>query len=280
MNTRIKAGLGLATLAFAACAAAQGQITFYEGEGFRGRAFATTRPVGDFVRVGFNDRAASVVVDSGRWEACEDARFGGRCVVLRPGSYDSLNGLGMENRISSVRPVRDDQDYNNNNAPEPLAAPTYDYRRIPNERLYSVPVTSARAVVATPERRCWVERQQVATAQPEQRRGNSVGGTIVGGLLGGILGHQIGGGSGNTVATIGGAVAGGLAGNAVGGRVGANNETSTTTRDVQRCDNVVSNAAPEYWDVVYNFQGTEHHAQMSSRPGRTITVNRNGEPRM
>ena len=279
MNTRIKAGLGLATLAFAACASAQGQITFYEGEGFRGRTFATTRPVADFVRVGFNDRASSVVVDSGRWEACDDARFGGRCVVLRPGSYDSLSGLGMENRISSVRPVRDDRDYSNN-APEPLAAPTYDYRRIPNERLYSVPVTSARAVVATPERRCWVERQQVASAEPEQRRGNSVGGAIVGGLLGGILGHQIGGGSGNTVATIGGAVAGGLAGNAVGGRVGANNDNNVTTRDVQRCDAPVANAAPEYWDVTYNFQGTEHHAQMSARPGRTINVNRNGEPRM
>lgn len=278
MNTRLKATIGLATLAFAACASAQGQITFYESEGFRGRAFATSRPVDDFARVGFNDRAASVVVDSGRWEACEDARFGGRCVVLRQGSYDSLNGLGMENRISSVRPAQDDRTYSN--SPEPLAAPTYDYRRIPNERLYNVPVTSSRAVVATPERRCWVERQQVATAQPEQSRGNSIGGTIVGGLLGGILGHQIGGGTGNTVATIGGAVAGGMAGNAVGGRVGANNQTSTTTRDVQRCDSPVANATPEYWDVTYKFQGSEHHAQMSTRPGRTITVNRNGEPRM
>jgi hypothetical protein len=32
--------------------------------------------------------------------------------------------------------------------------------------------------------------------------------------------------------------------------------------------------------VTYLFRGVEHRAQMTSPPGRTITVNRNGEPRM
>lgn len=272
MNTRFKAAIGLGTLAIAACASAQ-SITFYEGEGFRGRAFATDRAVANLERTGFNDRASSVVVDRGRWEVCEDARYGGRCVVLRRGSYDSLRGLGMEHTVSSVRPVGG-QRVVENEAPQPLPAPTYAYRQLPNERLIQVPVTSARAVVGTPERRCWVEKQQVANAQP---RGNSVGGAIVGGLLGGILGHQIGGGTGNTVATIGGAVAGGLAGNNIGGRVGGN---EVTTRDVQRCDTVAANAAPEYWDVTYNYQGVVHHVQTATAPGQTITVNRNGEPRM
>jgi hypothetical protein len=31
--------------------------------------------------------------------------------------------------------------------------------------------------------------------------------------------------------------------------------------------------------VTYEFRGVEHHAQMSSPPGQTITVNQNGEPR-
>src|SRR5438128_7188646 len=117
-----------------AAAHASAQITFYEGEGFRGRAFATDRPVWNLARVGFNDRASSVVVDRGRWEICEDARFEGRCVVLRPGSYDSLRGMGMDKRVSSVRPV-DPRRHYDNEAPEPLAAPTYDYRRRPSERL-------------------------------------------------------------------------------------------------------------------------------------------------
>jgi hypothetical protein len=54
---------------------------------------------------GFNDRASSVIVRGGWWEACEDARFGGQCVTLRPGSYANLAAMGLNDRISSVRPV-------------------------------------------------------------------------------------------------------------------------------------------------------------------------------
>src|SRR5206468_5752458 len=111
-------------------------------------------------RFGFNDRASSVVVDRGRWEVCEDARFEGRCVVLRPGSYDSLARMGMNNRISSVRPLPRNARYEAE-APAPLPAPTYEYRQRPSERLYQVPVSAVHAVVGPPERRCWVERQQV-----------------------------------------------------------------------------------------------------------------------
>ena len=132
MNSKLRFALGTAGLVLASQAFAQ--VTFYEGEGFRGRAFTTAKPVGDFSRTGFNDRASSVIVEHGRWEACEDARFGGRCVVLRPGSYESLEGMGLENRVSSVRPVNA-RGHHANEAPAPLAAPTYDYRRRPNERV-------------------------------------------------------------------------------------------------------------------------------------------------
>jgi uncharacterized protein YcfJ len=268
MNHTLRPLLGIAALAFAAHASAQ--ITFYEGEGFRGRTFAVNGEVRNFDRTGFNDRASSVVVDRGRWEVCEDARFQGRCVVLRRGSYDSLRGLGMENRISSVRPVDDRRPYANE-APEPLAAPTYDYRRRPDERLREVPITSARAVMGPPEQRCWVERQQVAEPQ---RRDLNVPGAIIGGVLGGILGHQVGGGTGNTVATIGGAVG--------GGALGANVDRirdHQTGQDVRRCENVGSQT-PQYWDVTYNYGGVEHRVQMTTPPGRTIAVNRDGEPRL
>jgi uncharacterized protein YcfJ len=270
MNTSLKTLFGIAAVTLAAHASAQ--ITFYEGEGFRGRTFVTDKPIANFQRYGFNDRASSVVVDRGRWEVCEDARFGGRCVVLRRGSYDSLRGMGLENRISSVRPVDDRRAYDNE-APVPLASPTYDYRRRPDERLREVPVSSVRAVVGPPEQRCWVERQQIAEPQ---RRDINVPGAVIGGVLGGILGHQIGGGTGNTVATIGGAVGGG----AIGANVGRDNNGGVASRDVRRCENVANSGPPQYWDVTYFYQGVEHHLQMSSPPGRTIWVNRNGEPRI
>jgi uncharacterized protein YcfJ len=266
MQMTLKTIAGVAALGFATHAAAQ--ITFYEGEGFRGRAFTTNKQVWNFERLGFNDRASSVVVDRGRWEVCEDARFEGRCVVLRPGSYESLSGMGLNNRISSVRPVSRSARYENE-APAPLAAPTYDYRRRAGERFYEVPVTSVRAVVGPPEQRCWVERQQVA----EDRGGANIPGAIAGAVIGGVLGHQVGGGRGRDVATAGGAVAGA----AVGANVGRGGG-GVYDRDVQRCENV-SSGRPEYWDVTYNFRGIQHRAQMSAPPGRTITVNGNGEPR-
>lgn len=177
MNNRMKLSLLACTLLWSAQAMAQ--ITFYEGEGYRGRAFTTQQPINDFGRAGYNDRASSVVVDRGRWEVCEDAGFQGRCVILRKGSYDTLKRMGFDDRISSVRPVQG----NGRNAaamPEPLAAPDYAYRRRPNERVSEVPVTSVRAVVGAPSERCWIERQQVTEPVRSPSRGpGAILGTVV-----------------------------------------------------------------------------------------------------
>src|SRR5450759_1428427 len=267
MNWKLKSAVGMAAFVLATQAAAS--ITFYEGEGFRGRAFTTNKQIGNFERNGFNDRASSAVVDRGSWEVCEDALFRGRCVVLRRGSYDSLSGLGINDRISSARPVNEGARYQNE-APAPLAAPNYEYRQRPSERIYEAPVTSVHAVVGPPEQRCWVERQQVT----EERRGDAnVGGAIAGALIGGILGHQVGGGRGRDAATAGGAVAGGL----IGANAGRG-DGGTSSRDVQRCENTAS-GTPEFWDVTYNYRGVEHRIQMSAPPGKTIAVNSQGEPR-
>ncbi len=265
MNWKIKAALGATTVLLATQAAAQ--ITFYEHDDFRGRAFTTDRQISNFGNNGFNDIASSILVDRGRWEVCSDAQFGGQCVVLRQGSYPSLNALGMNDKISSVRPVNQQAAYPNE-APAPLAAPNYDYYQRPNERVYEAPVTSVRAVVGPPEQRCWIERQQVT-----ERGDNNVGGAVVGALIGGVLGHQVGGGRGKDAATAGGAVAGALIGNNAGRGSG-----NTYDKDVQRCDTVAS-TTPAYWDVTYNYRGVEHRMQMSSPPGNTVAVNRNGEPR-
>jgi len=244
------------------------EVTFYEGEGFRGRAFTMNERVSDFSRSGFNDRASSAIVDGGRWEVCEDSRFRGRCLVLRQGSYDSLKRMGVNDRISSARRVSDQGRYDNE-APEPLAEPNYDYRRRPNERVYEARVTSVRAVVSDAQQRCWLEREQVETGRGDR----NVGGGIVGAIVGGVLGHQIGSGSGRDLATVGGVVAGA----AIGSNQGRGSSDSYD-RDVRRCETSV-NADPEYWDVTYKYRGVEHRVQMTEPPGRTIYVNRKGEPR-
>ena len=275
MNWKLKTVLGATALVFAASAAAQ--ITFYQGEGFRGRAFTADKPVRNFERYGFNDRASSVVVDRGRWEVCSDERFEGRCVVLRRGSYDSLARMGLDNRISSARPVNERARFDNETPPPP-PAPIYEYRQRPGERTYEAPVTSVRAIVGPPEQRCWVESQQVVeSVQGQGRPGDgNAGNAVLGAIIGGVLGHQVGGGRGKDAATAAGAVAGAVIGSGAAG--GRGDGAITYDRNVQRCKTVAS-GKPEFWDVTYNFRGTEHHIQMSAPPGRTIAVNGRGEPR-
>ena len=254
--------------AIAFATAASAQVTFYEHEGFQGRSFSADRPVGNFERSGFNDRASSVVVRGGWWEACEDRRFGGQCVTLRPGNYANLAAMGLNDRVSSVRPI-DGPRYGYNEAPPArYAYDGRDYRRRNDERLYEANVTSVRAVVGPPEQRCWVE-QQAAT------NSNAIPGAIAGAVIGGILGHQVGSGRGRDVATGIGALAGGAVGANVGGQYGGG-----YTQDVQRCAYTQDSGRPDYYDVTYNFRGYEHRVQTTTPPGRTILVNGNGEPRV
>jgi uncharacterized protein YcfJ len=247
------------------------QITFYEHDGFQGRSFTTQRRVGDFVRGGFNDRASSAVVRGQLWEVCVDADYQGRCIVLRPGQYPSLSAMGLNDRISSVRPVAANAQITEDRyAPPPIV--DRDYRRRGNERLYQAKVTSVRAVLGTPERRCWVERGEA----PQERGNANVPGALIGAVIGGILGHQIGGGTGRDVATVGGTVAGAV----VGAIVYRDRQGRPVYgENVERCSTVPSEARPDYWDVTYEFRGQQHRVQMAAPPGDTVTVNRAGEPR-
>jgi uncharacterized protein YcfJ len=274
----LKMALAVAGVALATQAAAQ--ITLYDGEGFRGPVFTADRAIYDFDPLGFNDRARSLVVSGGTWQVCEDSQFRGRCVVVQPGNYDSLRSMGMSGRISSVRPVDSVARYDQVPAPgygppavygpPPVVAAAPAYASAPGEQLYQVPVSSVHAVVGPPEQRCWVEPGQAY----QERREVNVPGAIVGAVIGGVLGHQVGGGHGRDVATVGGAVAGG----AIGANVGRGEQT-VYSQDVQRCENVQGQMQPDYWDVTYNFRGIEHHVQLSSPPGPTLTVDDNGDPR-
>ena len=242
-----------------------GQVTFYERDGFRGRSFSTSTDVGDFRRSGFNDRASSATVVGESWQACDDAGFNGHCVFLRPGNYPSLAAMGMSDNISSVRMVPPGMPVAQTGwAPPPQ--PAYDARPRPQEQLFQAQVVGSHAVFGTPTQKCWVEQTEVRDNR------NQVGGAVIGSILGGILGHQVARGNGAVAAgAIGGAVVGGAIGNANSG---------TRTEDVQRCHDVPASGPPQYWDTVYTFQGVEHHVQTTAPAGATITVNRNGEPRI
>ena len=255
-------GISLVTVTLANAA-----VTLYEDDGFRGRAITINSSIFNLKQQGFNDIASSALVDGGNWLVCEDENFGGRCVVLSPGSYVSLRELGMNDNITSVRPQRGGarNDWDN---PPPQGAPNYGYYRRPNERVFSAPVIDVRAVMGAGEQRCWIERQQVGGSSGDA----DVGGALVGAIIGGVLGHQVGGGSGRDAATAIGALAG--AGIGGGGRGGS----LPYSRDVRRCDNVGS-VKPAYWDVTYSYGGYNHYIQMSYPPGPTILVNNLGEPR-
>ena len=128
MNTTIlKTTLGAVALACSGMAMAD--VTFYEHDNYSGRAFTVHDPIGDFQRIGFNDRASSVVVNGRPWEVCDDAGFRGHCFVLRPGNYPSLSTMGLNDRISSAREVdRNGQVPDNRWAPPPLPGQVTFYK--------------------------------------------------------------------------------------------------------------------------------------------------------
>lgn len=124
MKPLFKAALAIVAAIVASQALAQ--VTLYEHPYFQGQSFTTNRQIGNLARGGFNDRASSVIVAGGgrvRWEVCEDIRFGGRCMILRPGQYASLGAMGLNDRVSSIKPVdRDGRDLADRMAPMPLAS--------------------------------------------------------------------------------------------------------------------------------------------------------------
>lgn len=87
-----------------AAAAAQADITLYQDDDFQGRAVASSGEIPDLKSLQFNDQASSLVIRGERWTLCSDAGFKGQCVSLGPGRYPSLNAMGLNDRLSSLRP--------------------------------------------------------------------------------------------------------------------------------------------------------------------------------
>lgn len=82
-----------------------GRVTLFSGDNFRGESVALSGANGSLDRSGFDDTAASMVVEGGRWMFCTEEYFRGECKVVGPGQYRGLRDAGLHRSISSVRPV-------------------------------------------------------------------------------------------------------------------------------------------------------------------------------
>ncbi len=89
----------------AVATSASAQLVLYEHENFGGASAEIWENTPDLGNSGMNDRASSAIVRSGSWQLCEHANFGGRCITLTRGDHPSLSALGMNDAVSSARPL-------------------------------------------------------------------------------------------------------------------------------------------------------------------------------
>ncbi len=269
MNATLRTAFAVAGLAVATQAVAQ--VTFYEDEGFQGRSFTTQKQVGNFERYGFNDRASSVVVARDRWEVCDDARFGGRCVVLRPGRYASLAAMGLNDRVSSVRAVSrnarvDDGRYAPARGRRLRFAPAQPRAPVRGERH----VGAGRHGIA---RAAMLGRARAGGAGARRpqcsgggRRGSDRRDSRPPGRGRARQRHRDGRRRGRWRGD----------GRSHGPR---RRRTADVHAGCPALRKRGQTGRPEYWDVAYTFRGEQHRMQMTTAPGSTITVNAQGEPR-
>lgn len=86
-------------------AAQAGRAILYSAPGLNGGSLAVAAPMSDLGRAGFDGAAASIYVESGNWLACSEADYRGHCHSFGPGRHDALGALGLDRRITSIRPV-------------------------------------------------------------------------------------------------------------------------------------------------------------------------------
>jgi Beta/Gamma crystallin len=84
----------------------EGGITVSDDVNFQGPTMTFRRDVPDLREFQFNDRISSLQVAPGdAWEVCEDANYGGRCLVVT-GAERDLRTRGLNDAISSMRRVQ------------------------------------------------------------------------------------------------------------------------------------------------------------------------------
>ncbi|HEX5130737.1 MAG TPA: beta/gamma crystallin-related protein [Usitatibacter sp.] len=88
-------------LALGTAHAATTELIIYKSANFKGPSHTVKGEVNN-LEGGFAREGQSLVVRGGNWEVCTDDHFRGKCYVLGPGEYPSLDST-LNNRIVSVR---------------------------------------------------------------------------------------------------------------------------------------------------------------------------------
>jgi hypothetical protein len=87
-------------------------VTVFSGRNWRGQPARIDNEVANLQAMGLNDRIRSIELDprSGPWIVCSDAGFRGRCVTIDRSVSDTRQ-IGMRDAISSLRPARQEREY-------------------------------------------------------------------------------------------------------------------------------------------------------------------------
>ena len=83
--------------------AAAADLTLYTDDDYQGRALGVVIDERELGVLNFDKRASSVVIEHGAWTLCSGEDYTGQCITLEPGRYASLQALGLDNAVTSVR---------------------------------------------------------------------------------------------------------------------------------------------------------------------------------
>src|SRR5262249_20199651 len=83
--------------------ASAADLTLYTDDDYQGRSLGVVIDERELSVLNFDKRASSVVVERGAWTLCTGEDYSGQCVTLERGRYASLQALGLDNAITSVR---------------------------------------------------------------------------------------------------------------------------------------------------------------------------------
>ena len=125
----------------------------------------------------------------------------------------------------------------------------------------------ARVITSTPiVNQVAVPRQVCNTQQVITETQKSGGGALLGAVAGGAVGNAVGNGGGRALATVIGLVGGAIVGDKVEG-------TSNQVQNFQQCSTQTfyENRA-SYYNVVYEYQGTQYNVQMAQDPGQYVRL--------
>ena len=113
--------------------------------------------------------------------------------------------------------------------------------------------------VAVPRQVC--NNQQVITQAPK-----SGAGALLGAVAGGVVGNAIGSGGGRVAATALGLFGGAMLGDNIEG-------SNSQLQNVQQCNTqTFYENRPAYYNVLYEYQGTQYNTQMANDPGGYVRL--------